>query len=124
MSSVAWLAAAALGAAGLLAIALGRTRARVGQLEDRARRLEELVHTGLEPAIAEVRLDARRASATARDAAVAAGVVAPPPRLPLEPVTGRVVRAVAFGAGARRAIARVAVPTWAMRGARRERRPA
>lgn len=53
--------------------------------------------------------DARAAVLAARRAAAAAGVD-DPPRLPLEPVTGKVVRAVAFSAGARRVLARLAAP--------------
>ena len=40
------------------------------------------------------------------EAARAAGIEEPPPRLAAESMTAPVVRAVAFGAGARRAIAR------------------
>jgi hypothetical protein len=118
MSAAAWLASAALVMSAALAVALLRTRARLARLETTSGRLEELVHRELEPGLAAVRADARRAQVTARDAAIAAGVTDPPPRLPLEPVTGRVVRAVAFGAGARRALARVATPPWAARARR------
>ena len=116
MSIATWLA---LGVAAVLCVAMLRTRARLARVEDRTRLLEQRVCTDLEPAIAEARTDARRAATVARDAAVAAGVAQPLPRLPFEPVTGPVVRAVAFGAGARRAIARVAAPPWARRSHRR-----
>ena len=106
-------------AAGALAVATVRTRLRLARVEDRARRLEELVHAELEPGLAAARVDARAAAAAARDAAIAAGVRPPPPRLLLEPVTGPVVRAVAFGASARRAIARVSVPWRPHRDQRR-----
>lgn len=116
MTIAAWLA---LGVAAVLCISMLRTRARLTRVEQRTRLLEQRVRTDLEPAIADARIDARRAATLARDAAVAAGVPQPVPRLPFEPVTGPVVRAVAFGAGARRAIARVTAPPWARRGHRR-----
>ncbi|MEX2254145.1 MAG: hypothetical protein WEC34_01795 [Acidimicrobiia bacterium] len=118
-----WLAAGALGAAAILAFALVRTRTRLATLEAGMRRLSQRLDTDLEPAIAEARADARNAATKARDAAIAAGVTEPPPRLPLEPITGRVVRAVAFGAGARRALARATAPPWA-RSVRQHRRSA
>jgi hypothetical protein len=51
--------------------------------------------------------DAVTALGVARRAAAASGVAEPPPRLVLEPITGPVVRAVALGAGARRALGRL-----------------
>lgn len=116
MSIATWLV---LGVAAVMCVVALRTRARLADVEERTRRLEQRVSTDLEPAIAEARVDARRAATVAHDAAVAAGVPQPVPRLPFEPVTGPVVRAVAFGAGARRAIARVTAPPWARRGHRR-----
>jgi hypothetical protein len=115
VTAEASLAAASLAAAAALALLTLRTRRRLVAVEDRARRLEDLVRTELEPALEAARRDAQTAAATARDAAVAAGTGSPPPRLPLEPVTGPVVRAVAFGASARRAIARVTAPPWSRR---------
>lgn len=119
MSGAAWLALGALGVATVLCVAMLRTRARLARVEERTRWLEQRVRADLEPAITEARIDARRAATVARDAALAAGVPQPVPRLPFEPVTGPVVRAVAFGAGARRAIARVTAPPWARRGHQR-----
>jgi hypothetical protein len=116
VSIAAWLA---LGVAAVLCVAMLRTRARLARLEERTRRFEQRVSIDLEPAIVEARTDAKRAAAIAHDAAVAAGVPQPVQRLPFETVTGPVVRAVAFGAGARRAIARVTAPPWARRGYRR-----
>lgn len=115
MSVAVALATGALAAVVVLTLAVLRLRARLTSVEDRARRLEELVSAELEPALAAARVDARAAAAVARDAAIAAGVRTPAPRLPFEPVTGPVVRAVAFGASARRAIARVATVPWVPR---------
>jgi hypothetical protein len=61
----------------------------------------------LEDELRATRAVASAAGTTARRAAVAAGVGDPAPRLALEPVTGPVVKAVALGAGARRALARL-----------------
>jgi hypothetical protein len=115
------LAAAALVTTCVLAVALVRTRARLARVEASSRRLEDVLRREVEPALAATRRDVAAAAATARDAAVAAGVAVAPPRLPFEPVAGRVVRAVAFGASARRAVARMASP-WAL--GRDERRSA
>jgi hypothetical protein len=105
-------------AVGVLAVALLRTAARLRLLAARTSRLEEHVHGRVEPDVAAALAQARDASVTAKRASLATGVDEPLPRLPFEPVTGRVVRAVAFGAGARRAIARAA-PTWGRLGLRR-----
>ena len=122
MTAGTWLAAAALAVAAVLAVAALRTRMRLARLELAIGRLDARVRDDLEPRVFQARADARAAGATARDAAIAAGVAVPPPRLPLEPVTGRVVRAVALGATARRALARVATAPWTIR--REERRSA
>ena len=103
---------------GVLAAALWRTRTRLRSLATRTTRLEDHVHGRVEPDVAAALAEARDASVTAKRASLAAGVDEPLPRLPFEPVTGRVVRAVAFGAGARRAIARAA-PSWGRLGLRR-----
>jgi hypothetical protein len=105
-------------AVGVFAGALWRTSARLRALTARTSRLEDHVHTRIEPDVATALAEARDAGVTAKRASLAAGVDEPLPRLPFEPVTGRVVRAVAFGAGARRAIARAA-PTWGRLGLRR-----
>jgi len=118
MTTAAVLALAALAAVGALALGLARTRARLARVEARTRVLEEHLQQ-VEPDVAAARAEARDATVAARRASVAAGIDDPPPRLPFEPVTGRVVRAVAFGAGARRALARAASPGWARRGHRR-----
>jgi len=115
MTVAGWLATAALCAVLVLAIALVRTRIRLARLVATTRALDELVRRDLEPRVAAARADARAADATARDAAIAAGVGPAPLRLPLEPVTGPVVRAVAFSASARRTLARVATATLAPR---------
>jgi hypothetical protein len=117
MSELPWVLTLVL--AGVLGVAIVRTRSRLARAEGRLEQLEQLVHAELQPGLVAAQVDARAAALTARDAAIAAGVAAPPPRLPLEAVTGPVVRAVAFGASARRAIARAAIPSW---GQRREHR--
>ncbi len=103
----------------VLTCALVRTRARLADLEARTRDLDDLVRARVEPDLAAARAEAREAATAARRATVAAGVPESPPRLPLEPVTGPVVRAVAFGAGARKALARAANPIRGRRALRR-----
>lgn len=93
----------------VLGLALRATRARVVALEAAVRRMEARMADD-EAAIATAQGEARAASQTARRAARAAGVEVEPARLPLEPVAGRVVRVLAFGAGAKRAITRLATP--------------
>ena len=119
MTTTTVLSAVALTAAGGLAVVLVRTRVRLVRVEGRIRDLEEHVRGRVDADVAAARAEARDASRTAQRASVAAGVDEPPPRLPFEAVTGRVVRAVAFGAGARRALARAATPVWGRRGLRR-----
>lgn len=102
-----WLAIVALVVAvGALAVAI-TTRRRLVRSEQRLRALEGW-SSEVDSGVAEAHADARSAGALAQRAATAAGVEDEPPRVPLEPLTGRVVRVVAFGAGARRAIARLA----------------
>lgn len=108
MSAMGWWALAATLLAGALLVVVTRTRARVVRLEARVRGLESRVDDELAPAVGEARGEARAAGVTARRAAVAAGLEETPRRLPLEQLTGPVVRAVAFGAGARRTVARLA----------------
>jgi hypothetical protein len=97
------VAVVALVAAGVLALETARTRRRLARLETRTVALEHTVRDDLEPDVAAAVADAR---AAARDAAIAAGVKPAVPRLPLEPVIGPVVRAVALGASARQVLAR------------------
>jgi len=106
---VSALAGAGLGilAAALVALAVvgDRIRRRLRAVEDRLTRLEDELHT--------VDRTSRRAVETARAAEALArrpvGAPRPePPRVVLEPLTGRLVKAVAFGAGARRAVTRLA----------------
>lgn len=85
-----------------------RTDRRLSALEARVGRLDREVHDDLVPTIDLTRRESEEAYVAARIAKQAAGVEDPPPRLAGEAVTGPVVRAVAFGAGARRAIARFA----------------
>lgn len=97
----------ALLAAGLVAFAITdrRTRRRLRATEARLTRLEDQLRT--------VDRASRDAVATARATETrlrqTPGVPPPePPRVVLEPLTGRLVRAVALGAGARRAVTRLA----------------
>jgi hypothetical protein len=114
-----WVALAAFVLAGTLAVAVIRMRVRLRHLEGTTTELDELVRRRLEPRLAEAVADARAAGVAARDAAIASGSGVPSPRLPLESVTGPMVRAVAFGASARRAFARVTTPA---RSSRRDHR--
>ena len=79
-------------------------RRRVARAERRTAVLEGRVDV-LAQELGATRTLAQHAGTTARRAAIAAGVEEAVPRLALEPLTGRVVKAVALGAGARRAIA-------------------
>lgn len=110
MSTAAWVAIGGGSAIVMLGVALVRTRARLDRLEVRAVALERRLDGEVAPALADAQQEARAARITARRAATAAGVDEPPRRLPFEPITGPVVRAAAFGAGARRTIVRLAAP--------------
>ena len=68
--------------------------------------VEREVQTEVMPELDRSRRDSEAAVFAARRATAAVGIEEPPPRLAAETVTAPVVRAVAFGAGARRAIAR------------------
>jgi hypothetical protein len=103
VSQATIVAVVALVAAGVLAVATVRARRRLARLEARTGALEHTVRDDLEPGVAAAAADAR---AAARDAAIAAGVKPAAPRLPFEPLTGPVVRAVALGASARQVLAR------------------
>lgn len=81
--------------------------ARVTRLEARVAGLEREVHRDVLPALDRTQRDSEAALSTARRAAFAAGIEEPPPRLAAEAVTGPVVRAVAFGAGAKRAFTKM-----------------
>jgi hypothetical protein len=110
MSTAAWVATGAGLAIVLLAMALVRTRSRLVRVEARTAAVEARLAGELVPAIEDAHTEARAARLTARRAATAAGVDEPPRRLPFEPITGPVVRAAAFGAGARRTLVRLATP--------------
>lgn len=109
MGTATVMATIALASVVLLAAILAVARGSLRRLEGRVHQLEQRLSDD-ESAIASVRGEARAAGHTARRAARAAGVELEAPRLPLEPVTGRVVRVLAFGAGARRALTRLASP--------------
>lgn len=96
----------ALAALSLAALTALVARRRVARSELRTAALESRMNVLLQE-LGATRVLAQSAGTTARRAAVAAGVEEPAPRLALEPLTGRVVRAVALGAGARRAVARL-----------------
>ena len=121
MTAATWIAVGAGVLAVVLAVILVRTRARLVRVEARTARLEARLVDEVGPAITDARGEARAARATARRVASAVGLDESPRRLPLEAVTGPVVRAVAFGAGARRTLARLATPR---RGWSRTRRAA
>lgn len=106
MTGVVAVVALVVGAIGL--IGWWRTRKRLSALEARVHRLDREVHDDVVPTLDLTRRESEEAYVAARMAKQAAGIEEPPPRLAAESVTGPVVRAVAFGAGARRAIARFA----------------
>ena len=100
------LAVVALLAAVVCAVGWRRTADRLAQLERRVAAVEREVQTEVVPELDRSRRDSEAAVFAARRATAAIGIEEPPPRLAAESVTAPVVRAVAFGAGARRAIAR------------------
>jgi hypothetical protein len=102
------VAVVALGLAALGVLAWWRADRRAVQLETRIARLEREVHDDVVPTLDLTRRESEEAYVAARMAKHAAGIEDPPPRLAGEAVTGPVVRAVALGAGARRAIVRFA----------------
>ena len=100
------LAVVALLTAAVCAVGWRRTADRLSRLEGRVATVEREVQTEVMPELDRSRRDSEAAVFAARRATAAVGIEEPPPRLAAEPVTAPVVRAVAFGAGARRAIAR------------------
>jgi hypothetical protein len=100
------LAAVALLAAVVCAVGWRRTADRLTRLEGRLAAVEREVQTEVLPELDRSRRDSEAAVFAARRATAAVGIEEPPPRLAAESVTAPVVRVVAFGAGARRAIAR------------------
>ena len=110
MSTGTVLAIVALVITGALLFKMARLRAHVHRLEGKVHSLETRLATEVAPSLKAARTDAKNAAATARRAAEAAGVPDPPPRVAMEPVAGPMVRAVALGAGARRALSRLARP--------------
>jgi hypothetical protein len=101
-----WIAIAALGGAVVaLWLALRREQARLARAELRIASLDAQVRTEVAGELSAARAEARSAASLARRAA---GLDDPPPRVALEPVTGRLIKAVAMGAGARRALGRLA----------------
>jgi hypothetical protein len=104
VTTLAWIVVVLL-AVGvvLVASAWAATARRLGCAEASIRALER--HLGTVEASSAQALDAARdAAARARRAS---GDEEPAPRVVLEPVTGPLVKAVAFGVGARRAVARL-----------------
>ena len=91
-----------------------RAARRAAALERRVVGLEREVHDDVVPTLDLTRRESEEAYAAARMATHAVGIEDPPPRLAGESVTGPVVRAVAFGAGARRAFARFAADVTPM----------
>lgn len=106
MNALAWTVTSIL-AAGFAVLALTGARIR------RRLRAAEQRLTSLEHQLSTVDRASRKAVDTARSAEALArrpSSAAPPepPRVVLEPLTGRLVKAVALGAGARRAVTRLA----------------
>jgi len=99
------LAVVALLAAVVCAVGWRRTAGRLTGLERRLAAVEREVQTEVLPELDRSRRDSEAAVFAARRATAAVGIEEPPPRLAAESVTAPMVRVVAFGAGARRAIA-------------------
>lgn len=91
-----------------------RAARRLSAVEARVARLDREVHDDVVPTLDLTRRESEEAYVAARMAKHAVGIEDPPPRLAGESVTGPVVRAVAFGAGARRALARFAADVTPM----------
>ena len=102
------IAAVALVVAAVGLLGWWRAGQRLHALDARVARLDREVHEDVMPELDHTRRESEEARAAARMATQAVGIEDPPPRLAGETVTGPVVRAVAFGAGARRALARLA----------------
>ena len=102
------IAAVALVVAAVGLLGWWRAERRLRALDARVARLDREVHEDVMPELGHTRRESEEARAAARMATQAVGIEDPPPRLAGETVTGPVVRAVAFGAGARRALARLA----------------
>lgn len=90
-----------------LAVALVVVRAHLAAATTKIDKLERQV-ADLAAALERTRAGASAAMTTARRAAAAAGAEDPPTRLAFEPVTGPMVKALAFGGGARRALSSLA----------------
>jgi outer membrane murein-binding lipoprotein Lpp len=90
-----------------LAVALVVVRAHLATATTKIDKLERRI-ADLDATVERTRAGASAAMTTARRAAAAAGAEDPPPRLAFEPVTGPVVKALAFGGGARRALSSLA----------------
>jgi len=106
MSAGAWLGLVGLGVAVLALVTLVRLRSRLDRSEARVRSLERQVQD-LSSALDDVRRDTRAADHLARRAATHAGVPEELPRVALEPIVAPVVRALSWGAGARRTLVRL-----------------
>jgi hypothetical protein len=106
VTTLAWTVTSILvGGLAMLALTATRTRHRLRAAEQRVTSLEHQLST-VDRASRHAVDTARAAEALARRPATAAP--AEPPRVVLEPLTGRLVKAVALGAGARRALTRLA----------------
>ncbi len=95
-------------AVSFLAAGWAATAARLARAE---RRIDALEHEVRDRLLPDVERSVRRSEAAAdaaREARLAVGIEDPPPLLAGERVTGPLVRAVAFGAGARRTAQRLA----------------
>jgi hypothetical protein len=108
VSTLGWVALGVLAAATLLLlVASARTAGRLRAVTARVDALEGRL-TGLDATTEHAVQTARAAAALARR--VDPDDDTPPPRVVLEPVTGRLVKALAWGAGARRVVTRLTHP--------------
>jgi type II secretory pathway pseudopilin PulG len=106
VNTLAWTVTSVLAAAvAVLALTETRTRRRLRAAEQRLTSLEYQLST-VDRATRHAVDTARAAETLARRPGTAASPE--PPRVVLEPLTGRLVKAVALGAGARRAVTRLA----------------
>ncbi len=113
------VAVVALVGAGVACLGWWRVSRRAAALEARVAAVERELRDDVLPELDVTRRESEEAVVAARQAKHAVGIEDPPPRLAGEALTGPVVRAVAFGAGARRAVARLAADVTPMARTRR-----
>jgi hypothetical protein len=113
------VAVVALALAGCCGFGWWRTTRRLRTTDARVARLERVLRDDVGPTLERARLESEEAVSAAYAASRVVGIETPAPRLVAETITGPVVRAVAIGAGARRALARLAADVTPMARARR-----